>query len=147
MGACSALEYAALCFHYQRAQEILLLCAEEVSPPHLIAAGHISYAHAGLLFNGACGIVLSAPAQKTTGWQFKIIHRYSPSEPVELPPDWRAGHAYYEFVLKSELTAFTSWLLPLLLHQAVTEAVSQKVIVKCGHEKSGGFILGLEWKE
>lgn len=147
MGACSALEYAALCFHYQRAQEILLLCAEEVSPPHLIAAGHISYALAGLLFNGACGIVLSATAQKTTGWQFKIIHRYSPSESVELPPDWRAGHAYYEFVLKSELTAFTSWLLPLLLHQAVTEAVSQKVIVKCGHEKSGGFILGLEWKE
>ncbi|KFF67589.1 hypothetical protein IW01_14670 [Pectobacterium brasiliense] len=147
MGACSALEYSALCFHYQRAQEILLLCAEEVSPPHQIAAEHINYTHAGLLFNGASGIVLSAPTQKATGWQFKIIHRYSPKEQTEFPPEWRTDRDYYEMVLKSELTAFTSWLLPLFIHQAVSEAKSHKIIVKCGHENLGGFILGLEWKE
>lgn len=147
MGACSALEYATLCFHYQRAQEILLLCAEEVSPPHQIAVRHINYAHAELLFNGASGIALLAPTKKAIGWQFKIIHRYSSGEPTELPPDWRTGHAYYELILNSELTAFTSWLLPLFIHQAVSESKSDKIIVKCGHESRGGFIIGLEWKE
>lgn len=147
MGACSALEYATLCFHYQRAQKMLLLCAEEIIPLHLTTIEHLNLVYSRLLFNGASGIVLSDPKQKTKGWQFKIIHRYSPDQRPVLPPEWENDHAYYEFILKQDLTAFTSYLLPFLINQAVNEFGNKKIIVKCGHENIGGFILGLEWKE
>lgn len=146
-GTCAALEYTALCFHYQRAQALLILCAEEVCPPQLIAIEHLNNPELNL-FNGASGIYLSKTKKKTGSWQLKIIQRIKDSESVQLPSEWNSSSKchHYTFSLTNKLTAFTSFLLPLLMNQLFTEFKKDKVLIRTEQDKNG-YLLGFEWVE
>lgn len=115
-GVCAALEHAQLLFHHGRARHLLLLATEEANAPMARALATLGDLRA--VYDGCAGLLLSSQPLAPSDWQLAALAIIPEGGTVRINAPWLQG-SRVRVHLDNPLSAFTSQLLPLALHEAM----------------------------
>lgn len=115
-GVCAGIEHAQLLFQHDRANQLLLLAAEEVSQPMARALQALGDRRAA--YDGCAGLLLSATPLSSSDWQVCAMAIVPEGQTVQISKPWRCG-SRVRVHLDNRLMAFTSTWMPLAVLEAM----------------------------